>query len=86
MQLSCHSLCLKLFKPAITRIDNQVVELQIYSEKHCRHIYRPDSPFTLDYSIWHKRARVFSSMQRMVEGRVRQPSLLCKQACKLGIM
>jgi hypothetical protein len=63
-----------------------VVELQIYSEKHCRHIYRPDSPFTLDYSIWHKRARVFSSMQRMVEGRVRQPSLLCKQACKLGIM
>lgn len=67
-------------------IDSQVVELQIHSEKGCRHIYRPDSPFTLDYSIWHKRARVFSRMQRMVEGRVRQPSLLCQQARKLGIM
>jgi hypothetical protein len=68
------------------RIDNQVTEIQIYSEKVCRHIYRPDCPFTIEYSVWHKRARILKRMQRMIEGRVRQPGLLCQQACKLGIM
>jgi hypothetical protein len=58
------------------RIDNQVTEIMIYSEKGCRHIYRPDSPFTIEYSVWHKRARILKQMQRMIEGRVRQPGLL----------
>jgi hypothetical protein len=40
------------------RIDNQVTEIQIYSKKGCRHIYRPDCPFTIEYSVWHKRARI----------------------------
>jgi hypothetical protein len=67
-------------------IDNQVTEIQIYSEKGCRHIYRPDCPFTIEYSVWHKRACILKQMQRMIEGRVRQPGLLCQQARKFGIM
>ena len=68
------------------RIDNQATEIMIHSEKGCRHIYRPDCPFTVEYSVWHRRAQVLLKMQRMIEGRVRQPGLLCKQARKLGIL
>ena len=36
------------------RLDNQVTKIMIHSKKGCRHIYHPDSLFTIDYSIWHK--------------------------------
>ena len=66
-------------------LDRQVREIQLHCEKRCRKIYRPDGACSPEFTLWHKRSRVFKSMLRMVEGKVRNPGLLCKQARKLGI-
>jgi hypothetical protein len=67
-------------------LDKQMAEIQIHSEKICRKIYRIDSPFTPDYSLWHKRARIFNQLIRMVDGRIQNHGILCKKARKLGIV
>jgi hypothetical protein len=68
------------------RLDAQTVELQLHSESKCRKLCSGDLPCSPDVSLWHKRARIFSQLIRMKEGRVRNPGLLCKQARRLGIV
>ena len=66
-------------------LDRQVREIQLHSEKICRKIYRPDGACSPEFSLWHKRARIFKRMLCMVDGRIKNPGLLCQQARKLGI-
>jgi hypothetical protein len=44
------------------RLDIQIGEIQLHCEKGCRVIYRIDSAFTPDTSIWHKRKRIFKEL------------------------
>ena len=67
------------------RLDKQTIEIQIHCENRCRIIYRPDSAFSPDFSIWHKRYQIFKQLIRMQENRVRNTGILCKKARKLGI-
>jgi hypothetical protein len=68
------------------RLDAQITELQVHSEKHCRKIVLNDCECSPDYSLWYKRAQIFNQLIRMTEGKIRNPGLLCKQARKLGIV
>ena len=68
------------------RLDKQLTEIMTHCESRCRKIYRPDAPCSPEYSLWHKRARIFRELLRMKDGRVRNPGLLCRQAQKLGII
>jgi hypothetical protein len=68
------------------RLDQQTVEIQRHCEERCRTIYRPDSPFSPDYSLWHQRHQIFRRMIAMQEGTVHNTGLLCKAARKLGII
>ena len=68
------------------KLDQQVTEIQIYCESICRTIYRPDSPFSPDYSLWHRRYQIFKRMIDMQEGTVSNTGLLCKAARRLGIV
>jgi hypothetical protein len=67
-------------------LDNQVIEIQKHCESICRKIYHPNSPFSPDYSLWHKRYQTFKRMIEMQEGTVHNTGLLCKAARKLGIV
>jgi hypothetical protein len=68
------------------RLDTQVVELQVHSEKKCRKICAGDIPCSPDVTLWHKRARIFSQLIRLKEGRVKNGGVVCKKARKLGIV
>jgi hypothetical protein len=68
------------------RLDAQITELQVHSEKRCRKIVLNDCECSPDYSLWYKRARIFNQLVRMKEGKVRNPGLLCQQARRLGIV
>lgn len=68
------------------RLDVQTVEIQRHCESGCRPIYNTDAPFSPEYALWHKRARIFLRMQRALEGKVHNPGVMYKMARKLGIM
>jgi hypothetical protein len=67
-------------------LDKQVIEIQLHCKDSCRTIYHPASPFSPDYSVWHRRQQVFKRLMEMQEGTVRNTGLLCKAARKLGIV
>jgi hypothetical protein len=50
------------------RLDKQVIEIQLHCEGCCRTIYHPASPFSPDYSVWHRRQQVFKRLIEMQEG------------------
>jgi hypothetical protein len=62
------------------QLDKQIIEIQTHCESICRTIYRPDSPFSPDYSLWHRRYQIFNCLIEMQEGTVRNTGLLCKAA------
>jgi hypothetical protein len=66
------------------RLDQQVVEIQRHCEDRCQTIYRPASPFSPDYSLWHQRHQIFRRMIDMQEGTVKNTGLLCKAARSLA--
>jgi hypothetical protein len=37
------------------QLDKQTIDIQTHCESICRTIYRPDSPFSPEYSLWHRR-------------------------------
>eukprot|EP00956_Cyclotella_meneghiniana_P008015 scaffold10676_cov49-Cyclotella_meneghiniana.AAC.6 len=67
------------------KLDAQVIEIQLHCESKCRHIYRPDSPYSPDISLWDKRGKMFKRMIDILDGTVRNPGVIRKQARKLGI-
>jgi hypothetical protein len=48
-------------------------------------IYRPDSPFSPDYSLWDKRKKMFQQLIRLKYSRKGNRSAAYKKARKLGI-
>jgi hypothetical protein len=46
-------------------LDRQVVQIQLHCEDVCRKIYRPDSPFSPDYSLSDKRKKMFQQLIRL---------------------
>eukprot|EP00956_Cyclotella_meneghiniana_P032414 scaffold89146_cov64-Cyclotella_meneghiniana.AAC.5 len=68
------------------QLDKQVIEIQLHCEDRCRTIYHPNSPFSPDYSVWHRRQQVFKRLIEMQEGTVRNTGVLCKAARRLGIV
>lgn len=67
------------------RLDIQVGQIQLHCESGCRMIYRPDSPFSPDYSLWDKRKKMFQQLIRLKYSRKGNRSAAYKKARKLGI-
>ena len=67
-------------------LDRQVVQIQLHCEKICRMIYRPDSPFSPDYSLWDKRKKMFQQLMRVQHSRRANRAVVYKKARKLGIV
>jgi hypothetical protein len=59
------------------RLDKQTIKIQLHCKDRCRTIYHPRSPFSPDYSEWHKRHQIFRQLIAMQEGTVKNPGLLC---------
>lgn len=68
------------------RLDIQVGQIQIHSESRCRMIYRPDSPFSPDYSLWDKRKKMFQQLIRLKYSRHGNKSAAYRKARKIGIV
>lgn len=67
-------------------LDRQVSEIQLHCESICRIIYRPQHDFSPEFSLWHKRKRMFQRLIQLHIGNVKNPGLLCRQARRLGIV
>lgn len=47
-------------------LDRQVSEIQLHCESICRIIYRPEYDFSPEFSLWHKRKRMFQRMIQLI--------------------
>jgi len=68
------------------KLDVQVGQIQLHCESQCRMIYRTDSPFSPDYSLWDKRKKMFQQLIRLKFSRKGNKAAAYTKARKLGIV